>query len=54
MGFVGSTYCMEIDDTYYDFGFVTEDVANFMAKNKLKELNINYDKEIVFEWDGSL
>ena len=55
MGFVGSSYSMEIDGKNYSFGFVNEDEAKVLAIKKLKELEIEYDdSEIDFIWDGSL
>ena len=54
MGFVGSSYSMNVDGKKYSFSFVNEDEAKDIAIKKLGELNIEYDDEIVFEWDGTL
>jgi len=55
MGFVGSSYSMEIDGKTFSFGFVNEKEAKELAIKKLDELNINFDKnKIDFRWDGSI
>ena len=54
MGFVGSSYSMKIDDTKYSFGFVSEDEARELVKEKLTELNIEYNQDIEFKWDGTI
>ena len=52
--FFGSTYSMVVDKKIYSFGFVNEEKAVIMANEKLEELEIKYDKKIIFEWDETL
>jgi len=54
MGVVGSSYSMMIDEKKYSFGFISEIEAKKLAKEKLKELNIKYNDNIEYKWDGTI
>jgi hypothetical protein len=54
MGFAGSSYTLEVNGGKYRFEWMSEEKARQMIMDKLKELNIPYTKEIIFEWDGTL
>ncbi len=54
MGFVGTTYFMEVDGIIFSWNEFSFEDAKDKVIEKLKELNLEIPDNIYFEWDGTM